>query len=201
MDFLHRFAAPTGARGSVLLMTGGLIVLGFLFMAFLFRSAIVGDLAPVANARSPMPRAALPPIVAAAPRAAPQQALPPEPFKVGREAGRQAGATLDEALDKLSTLGADARILQSGATWKRIRLYGCLTCEHERGREGCEHERGLLAGAFETLTEPPRRFQRWRRRRAPDEQVQVREIACSAHGMAFCEFEVRHPPLRRGWAD
>ena len=39
----------------MLLMTGGLVILGFLFLALLFRSAIVGDLAPVANAQRPLP--------------------------------------------------------------------------------------------------------------------------------------------------
>lgn len=178
LDFLHRFAAPTGERGSILLMSGGLIVLGFLFIAFLFRSAIVGDLAPVANGRAPTPRARLPPRTDVP--LAPTRPLPRDPFAAGREAGRAAEPALDLALDKLQALGADARIIQSSVQWKRVRLYRCLSCQHGASADGCEHERGLLAGAFESLS---------------GDLVKVHETRCHGRGEPFCEFEIRHAPL------
>lgn len=178
LDFLHRFAAPTGTRGSVLLMSGGLIVLGFLLLALLFRSAIVGDLAPVANGRAPTPRALLPPRPDLA--AAPARALPRTPFETGRAAARESEPTLDAAFDTVRAHGADARIVRSGARWKHVRVYRCLTCAHDAGGRGCEHERGLLAGAFEALS---------------GDVVKVHETACRAQGAEFCEFDVRHSPL------
>lgn len=159
-------------------MSGGLIVLGFLFLAFLFRSAIVGDLAPVANARAPTPRALLPP--PPAPASAPVRALPGRPFDAGREAARAGGWSLDRALDAFRENGVDPRVMQSAAHWKRVRLYRCLTCAHARAGSGCEYERGLLAGAFEALT---------------GDLAKVHETTCAGAGAPFCEFEVRHAPL------
>lgn len=176
LDLLGKFAAPTGERGSVLLMSGGLIVLGFLFLAFLFRSAIVGDLAPVANARAPTPRILPPPRDTRAPLAA--RAIPQRAFDAGRSAGRGAEPALDAAFDHLREQGADARVLQSNAHWKRVRIYRCSSCQH--GVRECEYERGLLAGAFERIT---------------GELAKVHESACAAQGAAFCEFDVRHAAI------
>lgn len=172
-DVLGKFAAPTGERGSILLMSGGLIVLGFLFLAFLFRSAIVGDLAPVANARAPTPRILPPPRDARAPFAA--RAIPPRAFDAGRSAGRGAEPSLDAAFAHLREHGADARILQSNASWKRVRVYRCSSCQH--GTRECEYERGLLAGAFERVT---------------GELAKVHEATCATRGDAYCEFDVSH---------
>lgn len=176
LELLRNVAQPTGARASVLMMSGGLIVLGFLFLAFLFRSAIVGDLAPVANARAPTPRAALPP---RADRVAPARSLPRGAFHAGRSIGRDA-TRLDAAFDLLRTQGVEARILQSNEHWKLVRLYRCLTCAHEANARGCEFERGLIAGAFEALT---------------GDVVKVHETACRTAGFQHCEFEVRHAVL------
>ncbi|HET6403659.1 MAG TPA: 4-vinyl reductase [Candidatus Thermoplasmatota archaeon] len=177
LDLLDKFAAPTGERGSILLMSGGLIVLGFLFLAFLFRSAIVGDLAPVANARLPTPRAMLPPVAAhvVAPRAIPRDA-----FEQGRETGRKASPIVDKAFDHLRAHGLDARILQSNMHWKHVRVYACASCAAGASARGCEFERGLLAGAFEAMT---------------GDLAKVHETACVARGDAHCEYEVRHAPL------
>lgn len=188
MRALHVVAAPTGTRGSILLMTGGLIVLGFLFLALLFRSSIVGDLAPVANARAPTPRVILPPTLALPP----SRALPGRPFERGRELGREAERRLDAALDHLRAQGADARLLRSGPATKHVRLYACVTCASVEGKprpagsprtppHGCEFERGLLAGAFESLTA---------------ELATVQETSCAREGAAHCEFTIHHtPPL------
>ncbi|MEA3201046.1 MAG: hypothetical protein QOE90_2474 [Thermoplasmata archaeon] len=181
VDFLHRYAAPTGARGSVLLMAGGLLVLTFLFTAFLFRSTIVGDLAPVANARRPLPRARLP---GERPRAAagPARATP-VPFDAARKLGHESATGLDEAFDELAGMGVEARIVQSRATQKLVRLYACASCaQGGAGISGCEHERGLVAGVFERLS---------------GELAKVEEVACAARGAPHCEFEVRHAPLLR----
>ena len=185
VGFLRDFAAPTGSRGSILLMAGGLVVLGFLFLAFLFRSAIVGDLAPVANARAPIPRVALPPRPGA--DAAPTTAKPlprTADFTSGRERGREATEGLDGVFEVLRAQGTEARILESGALRKRVRVYRCASCaagvSSQRG--GCDHERGILAGGFEALT---------------GELAKVHETACAAHGADHCEFEVHHAPLRR----
>lgn len=180
VDFLHRYAAPTGARGSVLLMAGGLLVLGFLFTAFLFRSAIVGDLAPVANARRPLPRAILPGERRA--NLLEARGVAPVEFDAARKLGFETGATLDESLDALAAMGIEARVLQSRGTLKRIRLYRCASCASGQPPIGCEHERGLLAGAFERLT---------------GDVAKVHEVACVAQGAHYCEFEVRHAPLLR----
>lgn len=161
-------------------MTGGLVVLGFLLLAFVFRSAIVGDLAPIANARAPTPRARLPPPPASA--RVPVRPLPPKPFAAGREAGRGAPPTLEGAFETLLMHGADARLLESDGARKRVRLYQCLTCQHGRHAGGCEHERGLLAGAFEAMT---------------GDLAIAEEVACRGRGDEHCEFEVRHAPLRR----
>lgn len=179
VDFLRRFAAPTGARGSLLLMWGGLIILGFLFLTFLFRSAIVGDLAPVANGRTPVPRVLLPG------RASPSgaSAAPPPAragFAWGRREGRNLGATLDEALEGLRVQGIDARILTTHVDDKRIRLYRCASCAS--ARRDCEAERGLLAGAFERVT---------------GQVAKVDEVVCARAGAPYCEFLVRHAPLVR----
>ena len=178
LDLLGRFAAPTGERGSILLMSGGLIVLGFLFLAFLFRSAIVGDLAPVANARAPTPRVMLPPTLGSATR------IPAPPSRQAFDAGRKAGKaelrTLDAALEHLASHGVEARVLQSHAQWKRVRVYRCASCEHGSSGEGCEFERGILAGAFESLT---------------GELAKVHEHACAARGGGYCEFDVAHVAL------
>src|SRR5581483_851215 len=179
LDFLHRYAAPTGARGSVLLMAGGLLVLAFLFTASLFRSTIVGDLAAVANARRPLPRARLPD---ERPPAKVAATAAPVPFDAARRLGHESAIGLDEAFEELAALGVDARIVQSRATRKVVRLYRCATCAMARAPVGCEHERGLLAGAFERLT---------------GDLAKVEEIACRARGAPCCEFEVRHAPLLR----
>lgn len=179
VDALHRVAAPTGARGSVLLMTGGLIVLGFLFLAFVFRSAIVGDLAPVANARAPLPRVRHP-----APKEGRASARYPtaEPLAAGRRLGREAPDALDPGLDRLREHGADMRILQSDERRKRVRVYACPSCEAGANAHGCEYERGLLAGLFENLS---------------GELARVHEAECRAHGAEHCEFEVAHTLLGR----
>lgn len=184
VEFLKRFAAPTGTRGSVLFMWGGLIIIGFLFLTFLFRSAIVGDLAPVANARTPAPRVLLP----GAPPPANAEAIPApsgkrmrDPFDAGRLAGHDAGArTLDAALGAMHALGLDGRIIGSGPERKRFRAYACISCA--KGDDTCEFERGLLAGTFETLG---------------GKLAKVEEVACRRRGDAHCEFEIRHAPLRQ----
>lgn len=179
VDFLHRFAAPTGTRGSVLLMTGGLIILGFLLLALLFRSAIVGDLAPAANGRAPTRRALLPPADA---RSSPTHALPAGGFEAGRSAGAKLDdGTLDAAFDLLRERGADARILQTRERWKRIRIYRCLSCDRGASARGCEHERGLIVGAFEALS---------------GNLAKAHEVSCRASGAPYCEFDVSHAPLR-----
>ena len=177
LDLLHKFAAPTGERGSILLMSGGLIVLGFLFLAFLFRSAIVGDLAPVANARLPAPRAILPPL--SQPVVA-LRTIPANAFDAGREAGRTSSPLIDRAFEQLRKNGVDARILQSNMHWKHVRVYACASCAREHNAPGCEFERGLLAGSFESMT---------------GDLAKVHETACAARGDPFCEFEVRHAPV------
>lgn len=174
LDALHQIAQPTGTRGSILLMSGGLIVIGFLFLALLFRSAIVGDLAPVANARAPVPRVALPPI---GPRRAVATPAHARSFDEGRERGRKVKGPLDVALESLREHGLEVRLLHSGEMVKRVRLYGCGSC----GRaSSCEFERGLLAGAFETLTKAPTR---------------IHETRCAMSGAQHCEFEVHHAAM------
>lgn len=181
--FLRDFAAPTGARGSILLMAGGLVVLGFLFLAFLFRSAIVGDLAPVANARAPIPRISLPPRPDAEPAPSAAKARPVADFPTGRKQGREGAAGLDGIFDVLRAQGCEARILESGGMRKRVRLYRCASCAAGVSKRagGCEQERGILAGGFESLT---------------GELAKVHETACMAGGAPYCEFEVQHAPLR-----
>ncbi|HUR69751.1 MAG TPA: V4R domain-containing protein [Candidatus Thermoplasmatota archaeon] len=176
LDGLHKIAAPTGARGSVLLMTGGLIVLGFLFLAFLFRSAIVGDLAPVANGRAPTRRVSLP--GAQPPAHAPP--IPPRAFDAGRNAGRKFEPYLDASFDAMRMQGVDPRVLRTRAGWKIVRMYHCASCERGVAHAGCEYERGLLAGVFEHLSA---------------DLAKVHEVACRSRGDAFCEFEVRHAPV------
>lgn len=178
LGVLHKFAAPTGERGSILLMSGGLIVLGFLFLAFLFRSAIVGDLAPVANGRIAAPRALLPPSASDPPLA--RRAIPSEAFDAGRELGRKGGGVVDRGFEQLRTNGVDARILQSNMHWKHIRLYDCASCAQRESARGCEFERGLLAGMFESMS---------------GDLAKVHETACAARGDAYCEFEIRHARL------
>lgn len=182
IEVLKRFAAPTGARGSVLFMWGGLIIIGFLFITFLFRSAIVGDLAPVANARSPAPRVVLP--GNRPPAGARDLLLPPQrdrTFERGRAVGRDAGTRLDQALAALHAAGFDVRITLSGPQHKRIRAYRCPDGCGAGGSVGsCEYARGLLVGAFEAVT---------------GDVAKVEEIACSGAGAGHCEFDVRHAPL------
>lgn len=173
LSALHRVAQPTGARGSVLLMTGGLIVLGFLFMSFLFRSAIVGDLASSAHARAPSPRALMP-------DARPIARARPLPFEAAREKGRSSPRALDAALDHVRVEGADARVIRSGVDWKIVRLFSCSSCNAGANGAGCEHERGLIAGAFEAVA---------------GDLAKVHEIACVSQGARHCEFEVRHAPI------
>ena len=178
VQVLKRFAAPTGTRGSVLFMQGGLIILGFLFLTFLFRSAIVGDLAPVANGRAPVPRVLLP---GRTPPPDPRRARQHAPsFDDGRREGRAAGRTLDEALDALRADGLDLRILESDGQRKRVRLYRCASCSE--GLSSCERERGLLAGCFEGVT---------------GELAKVEEALCAREGAPYCEFEIRHGPRVR----
>lgn len=169
--FLRGFASPTGARGSVLLMTGGLVVLGFLFLAFLFRSAIVGDLAPIANANRPLARALLPPRWS--PGAAPAAASGDE-FSRARALARKAHPTLDGVFALLAKEGAQVRVMQSGATRKLVRVYASAL--------PCERVRGLLAGGFESLT---------------GELAKVDEVHCRAMGSSCCEFDVRHAVVLR----
>lgn len=177
VEFLRLFASPTGARASVLMMTGGLVVLGFLFLVFVFRSTIVGDIAPRANGRRIMARARLPlPAPLAPTRGAPERPS----FQSARQLGRSAKPTLDSVFETFLKNGVDARIIQSQATWKRIRVYRCPSCAAEL--DACESERGLIAGAFETLT---------------SQLAKVEETACVAHGAAYCEFDVRHATLVR----
>jgi predicted hydrocarbon binding protein len=180
VDFLHRYAAPTGARGSVLMMAGGLLVLSFLFTAFLFRSNIVGDLAPVANARRPLPRARLP--GEPAPSARVGVVAEPVTFQDARRLGHELSSGFDDAFHAMAELGVEARVIHSLAGRKLVRLYRCASCSTHAPPIGCEHERGLLAGAFERLS---------------GELCKVEEVACAMQGAAFCEFEVRHAPLRR----
>ena len=182
VDFLGRFASPTGARGSILLMTGGLVVLGFLFLVFTFRSAVVGDLAPVANARAPLPRVKEPPPGQPVVAKAPAPVANADAFGDGRLLGRKPRRNLDEALDALDAMGSEARILESGATRKRIRLYRCASCASGEGAHGCEQERGFLAGAFEGLT---------------GKLAKVEETQCASRGAPYCEFEVRHAVILR----
>ena len=180
VGFLKRFAAPTGARGSVLFMWGGLIIIGFLFLTFLFRSAIVGDLAPVANGRTPIPRALLPgkPAPGGVPALVPPAGKGAR-FEAGRAAARDVEGGLDQALATLHASGFDARILLSGRESKRLRAYRCPACAAE-GEGACEYARGLLAGAFEAVT---------------GELAKVEETACRREGAPHCEFEGRHAPF------
>lgn len=182
VEFLGRFASPTGARGSILLMSGGLVVLGFLFLAFTFRSAIVGDLAPTANGRARMPRVKDPPTgtVLVAPVQLP--APDADAFGDGRLHGRRPRRDLDEAMEALAQIGSDARVLESNATRKRVRLYRCGSCAAGDASVGCERERGFLAGVFEALT---------------GQLAKVEEVACAAKGAPYCEFEVRHAVIMR----
>lgn len=182
VEFLRRFASPTGARGSILLMTGGLVVLGFLFLAFTFRSAIVGDLAPIANARAPLSRVKDPPTGRVQVNTHPAPIRDGDAFGDGRILGRKPRVDLDEALEALARLGSEARILENGATRKRIRLYRCASCASGAGAHGCERERGFLAGTFEEST---------------GQLAKVDEVACASRGAPHCEFEVRHAVVLR----
>lgn len=180
VTFLRHFASPTGARGSVLLMTGGLVVLGFLFLAFVFRSAIVGDLAPAANGRAPLPRTRLP--GESARLAPPRRQAPARDFRAARQAGRGAPApTLDAVIETLMDHGSDPRVIDSAATLKRIRFYRCASCTGGQAAD-CDRERGLLAGGFEALT---------------GQLAKVEESACVRKGAPYCEFEVKHNALVR----
>lgn len=177
VEFLKRFAAPTGARGSVLFMWGGLIIIGFLFMTFLFRSAIVGDLAPVANGRTPMPRVLLPGM-----RSSVQPlrlaSSADRSFDGGRLAARDGRPRdIDAALGALHASGFDARVVLSGPEHKRVRAYLCPACGEGSDLFGCEYARGLLAGAFEAIT---------------DEVTKVEEVACRHERAPYCEFIVHH---------
>jgi hypothetical protein len=167
---LRVFASPTGARASILLMTGGIVVLGFLFLAFLFRSAIVGDIASAAHGRALHPRVMLPPESSAAgpPRAAPHD------FAAGRAAGRASRPSLDGVFRLLADEGDPARLLRSDATRKVVRVYGASS--------SCERVRGVLAGGFESLT---------------GKLAKVEETECRARGAPWCEFEVRHAVMLR----
>lgn len=173
VEFLKRFAAPTGARTSILLMWGGLIIIGFLFLTFLFRSAIVGDLAPVANARSPVPSALLP-------GRGPRRALGARAlgFEDARRTARASRRALDAAFAALGEAGLDARVVASDAGRKLVRAYACPSCDS--GAATCDTERGHLAGAFEGLTPGI---------------VKVDEVRCRRDGASHCEFEVRHARL------
>ncbi|MFA5862336.1 MAG: V4R domain-containing protein [Candidatus Thermoplasmatota archaeon] len=178
VEFLRHFASPTGARGSVLLMKGGLVVLGFLFLAFVFRSAIVGDLAPTANGRTPLPRSRLPWESLWTTPARGQSVA--RDFTAARQAGRASPApTLDAVIEMVLDQGNDARIIESDATRKRVRFYQCASCGTVGGAD-CERERGLLAGGFEALTGC---------------LAKVEETACRRRGAAYCEFEVKHQAL------
>jgi hypothetical protein len=180
---LRHFASPTGARGSVLMMMGGLVVLGFLFLAFVFRSAIVGDLAPLsASGRAPLPRARLPGESLRASEGGPaKRGGKLHSFRDARTAARRSSAaTVDAVMEALVDDGDDARILESDATRKRVRLYACASCDEER--PDCDRERGLLAGGFESLT---------------GQLAKVEEVACRRRGDPHCEFEVRHQVMVR----
>lgn len=110
----------------------------FLFLALLFRSAIVGDLAPVANPRRPLPRARLPPSGAAmrarqTPRPAPTASAKRDEFSVARALARKAHPTLDGAFALLAHEDADARVMQSAAMHELVRVYASRVpcCEFE----------------------------------------------------------------------
>lgn len=182
VELLRRFASPTGARASILLMTGGLVVLGFLFLTFTFRSAIVGDVAPVANARAPIPRSKVPPTGRPAVARVAAPVLDSHAFSDGRILGRKDRRDVDAHLDALAQLGADPRVIESGATRKLVRLYRCGSCAAGDGAGGCERERGFLAGAFEAIT---------------GQLAKVDEVQCASRGGAYCEFEVRHAVVLR----
>lgn len=171
VDFLRNYAGPTGARGSILLMAGGLVVLGFLFMIFIFRSAVVGDLASTSNQRGRAPSALMPP------RQAPLRIAvgATDAFGEGRQMARQATGGLDEMLGAMTGLGLGApRILRARAENMHLRVYA----EGDAGGATCEQVRGYLVGALESLLGAP---------------VKVDESACRASGAAHCEFMVRHP--------
>ncbi|HVM44984.1 MAG TPA: V4R domain-containing protein, partial [Candidatus Thermoplasmatota archaeon] len=124
----------------------------------------------------PTPRVMLPP---ASPPVATRH-VPRRGFEAGRQAGREGGRGIDRGFQVLREHGVEARILQSNAHWKIVRLYACATCGATKAKRGCEFERGLLAGAFEGMT---------------NELAKVHEVACMAQGAPHCEFEVRHAPL------
>ncbi|HWH09129.1 MAG TPA: 4-vinyl reductase, partial [Candidatus Thermoplasmatota archaeon] len=149
---------------------------------FTFRSAVVGDLAPIANARAPLPRVKEPPAGRVVVAQAPAPVADADAFGDGRLLGRKPRADVDEALDALAALGSEARILESDATRKRIRLYRCASCASGEGVHGCERERGYLAGAFEALS---------------GQLAKVDEVACASRGEPYCEFEVRHALVLR----
>lgn len=169
VGLLRNYAGPTGARGSVLLMSGGLVVLGFLFTVFIFRSAVVGDMAPAANRRGPAPAALMPPERPPPVRFA---SLEADGFAAGRQLGRKAPADLDGALGAMPGHGLGApRILQAGSQWMRVRVYAS-------GDARCDVVRGYLAGALERLVGPP---------------AKVDETCCRSRGAEHCEFVIRHP--------
>lgn len=171
MEFLRNYAGPTGARGSILLMAGGLVVLGFLFMIFIFRSAVVGDLAPVANQRDRPPAVLMPPEqppMRIAVRAE-------DPFAEGRQMARRTTGGLEEALDGMASFGlGEPRILRARSDWMHVRVYA----DGDAGGTTCEHVRGYLVGALERVVGAP---------------VKVDESACRASGAPACEFVARHP--------
>jgi hypothetical protein len=149
-------------------MSGGLVVLGFLFLTFIFRSAIVGDLAPTANERGAPPTARMPPVEP------PYVRVPAshDEFSAARQLARKAPRSLDAALETMGAQGlGEPRILQATAESTRIRVYA-------RGHGGCDAMRGYLVGAFEGLVGAP---------------VKADEVACRRTGEPDCEFLLRHP--------
>lgn len=152
-------------------MSGGLVVLGFLFLTFIFRSAIVGDIAATANERAPPPRARLPP-ESSPPRLRYAEA---DPFTSARQLGRKAEPDIDGALEAMGPLGlGEPRLLQVGPDWSHVRVYA-------QGAGACDGARGYLVGAFERIAGPP---------------AKADEVACRSRGDKWCEFVVRHPVRR-----
>lgn len=149
-------------------MSGGLVILGFLFMTFLFRSAVVGDVASEAHRRARTPSVVMPP---ARPPAL-SGAATGAPFDEGRARGRDAPPELDAALAQMPGLGfGDARILQARGEAMHVRIYAS-------GPTACEHVRGYLVGSLERMYGAP---------------VKVDETSCRDHGALHCEFLARHP--------
>lgn len=151
------------------MMSGGLVVLGFLFLIFIFRSAIVGDLAPTAHQRGPPPRAKMPP---ATPPLVKQAGSGEAAFSGARQLGRKAEPNLDTALNAMPLLGfGDPRILDATPEWMRVRVYA-------NGQPACDAARGYLVGVLERAIGGP---------------VKADEVECRHANTGHCDFVIRHP--------